>query len=196
MSALAVVSEGTRSAQLLLEHLPEEERPPFYIFPRTLEEAFGPGQRHLHAAPEGMHAADKLVVRACGLAAAAMTAVLVLTATAHAQHVDCEKKINAFHPCHRWVDNSGGGLTSAGKSATGAPAGPAAASPGASNNPGGLAGGGPVGGPAAGNPGTAPGTSPGAAPGKGNGKGHGHAGPKGDGKGPGGKGGHGKGGKK
>lgn len=76
---------------------------------------------------------------------------LLLAAPAFAQHVDCDQVINPFHPCHRWVDNSGGGMAQAAR--------------GESNNPGGLTGGGPVGGPAAGNPGTSPG--------KGGHKGHG-----------------------
>lgn len=71
-------SEGTRTARLLLDTFPLAERPPFYIFPRTLEEAFGPGRRDLDVATESMHPSDKLVVKAgaCGLAALA-----VLTAT-------------------------------------------------------------------------------------------------------------------
>ncbi|MBT9467103.1 hypothetical protein [Hydrogenophaga sp.] len=74
---MARVSEGTRTAQLLLEEFPLPERPPFYIFPRTLEEAFGPGRRGLEEAPEQMHPRDKVVLKAgtCGLVALALMAV-------------------------------------------------------------------------------------------------------------------------
>lgn len=112
---------------------------------------------------------DQFVMRA-SMVAAACLGVILLATPAQAQHVDCEKKINPFHPCHRWVDNSGGGLNSVGKAA---PAGPSE-----SNNPAGLTGGGQVGSPAAGSPSTgapaAPGKNEGKAPGKHGGhKGHG-----------------------
>lgn len=66
------ISEGTRTARLLLDKFPLPERPPFYIFPRTLEEAFGPGHRTLDLEPEPMHPADQIVVRASCVALAAV----------------------------------------------------------------------------------------------------------------------------
>lgn len=65
-------SEGTRTARLLLDTYPLPERPPFYVFPRTLEEAFGPGHRTLDLEPEPMHPADRIVVRASCVALAAL----------------------------------------------------------------------------------------------------------------------------
>jgi hypothetical protein len=70
-------SEGTQTARLLLDTFPLAERPPFYIFPRTLEEAFGPGRRDLDVATEPMHPSDKLVVKASGLGLAALAVMAV-----------------------------------------------------------------------------------------------------------------------
>lgn len=66
------VSEGTRTARLLLDNMPAMERPAFYIFPRTMEEAFGPGRRDLDVFTEPMHPSDKLVIKASGLGLAAL----------------------------------------------------------------------------------------------------------------------------
>lgn len=66
------VSEGTRTARLLLDNMPAMERPAFYIFPRSMEQAFGPGHRHLDVGPEPMHPSDKLVMRASGLGLVAL----------------------------------------------------------------------------------------------------------------------------
>lgn len=71
------VSEGTRTARLLLDNMPPMERPPFYIFPRTLEEAFGPGRRDLDVTTP-MHKSDRVVV----LASAGCAAVLLLMSVA------------------------------------------------------------------------------------------------------------------
>lgn len=80
--------------------------------------------------------------------------ILLLAAPAFAQHVDCEEKINPFHPCHRWVTQGAGGMAQA------------ARGPSEGNNA--------APGPAAGSAGPAsPGTSPGKSPGKGGHKGHG-----------------------
>jgi len=71
------VSEGTRTSRLLLDNMPAAERPPFYIFPRTLEEAFGPGRRDLDVGTEPMHPTDGLVVKVSGLGLAALLVMAV-----------------------------------------------------------------------------------------------------------------------
>jgi hypothetical protein len=68
-------SEGTRSARLLLDNMPPMERPPFYIFPRDMEQAFGPGHRHLDIPTETMHPHDKVVMK---VGAACVAAVAVM----------------------------------------------------------------------------------------------------------------------
>ena len=47
-------------------------------FPRTLSEAFGPyTSQHIEPAPEPMHPHDRVVLRACALAAIALVAFLI-----------------------------------------------------------------------------------------------------------------------
>lgn len=47
-------------------------------FPRTMEQAFGPYQRHgLHTTPEPMHKHDRIVVTASAIVFVALIAILL-----------------------------------------------------------------------------------------------------------------------
>lgn len=67
-------SEGTRTAELILGNNPAS-LDEFYRYPRTLEEAFGPGHRYLNDGPAPMDAPDRIVVRASGFAFAFVVAL-------------------------------------------------------------------------------------------------------------------------
>lgn len=66
-------SEGMRTASLILANQPESVDE-FYRYPRTLEEAFGPGHRHLSHEHDPIPEPDSRVMTA-GLAAFAALAL-------------------------------------------------------------------------------------------------------------------------
>ncbi|MDP3351842.1 MAG: hypothetical protein Q8S92_22890 [Hydrogenophaga sp.] len=75
----AQVSEGTESARNILRDVQLADlQLDTYIYPRTLEEAFGAGERGPITDPDAMHPSDKLVVKAGGLGLAALA---VMSAT-------------------------------------------------------------------------------------------------------------------
>lgn len=71
------VSEGTHTAAVILGSSPES-LDELYRYPRTMEEAFGPGQRTLDEDREPMHPADEVVLKA----SAGGFAVLLLLSSA------------------------------------------------------------------------------------------------------------------